>query len=87
MSSSKNAGLNGDWTPDLCDAGAVLYLFMWVDDKLIDDGYGCIYSISWNTQISYIRTVDWNGCILFGRTKKIILYPIQFGFKEKCLTT
>jgi len=31
--------------------------------------------------------VDWNGCILFGRTKKIILYPIQFGFKEKALTT
>lgn len=43
LSSSKNAGLNGDWNPDLCDAGAVLYLFTWVDDKLIDDGYGCIY--------------------------------------------
>ena len=77
LSSSKKAGLKGDWKPDFGDAGAVLYLVMWVDDKLIDDGYGCIY-ITKYTNVIYIRTVDWNGCILFGRMKNTLSNSVWF---------
>ena len=48
-----NTGLNGIWTHDLCDTGAVLYQLLWVCDILVK-GEEC----KWLYERSYIWSVE-----------------------------